>query len=75
MADLTPTSEKALSRGLLDVLIRAGLIAVLVIVCYQIFHPFLDLMLWSRDPGDHALPAARQAQGRCWVTRRAAPRR
>jgi predicted PurR-regulated permease PerM len=43
----TPTSEKALSHGLLDALIRAGLIAVLVIACYQIFHPFLDLMLWS----------------------------
>src|SRR5580765_175402 len=49
MADLipTPTSEKALSRGLLDVLIRAGLVAVLVISCYQIFRPFLDLILWS----------------------------
>jgi predicted PurR-regulated permease PerM len=43
----TPTSEKALSQGLLDALIRAGLIAVLVISCYQIFHPFLDLILWS----------------------------
>ena len=40
-------SEQALSRGLLDVLIRAGLIAILVISCYQIFRPFLDLMLWS----------------------------
>lgn len=43
----TPTSEKALSRGLLDVLIRAGLIAVLAIWCYHIFRPFLDLILWS----------------------------
>ena len=43
----TPISEKALSRGLLDVLIRAGLVAVLVISCYQIFRPFLDLILWS----------------------------
>ncbi|MFW0755505.1 AI-2E family transporter [Pseudomonas sp. H11T01] len=43
----TPTSEKALSYGLLDVLIRAGMIAVLVIFCFQIFYPFLDLMLWS----------------------------
>lgn len=34
-------------NGLLDVLIRAGLIAILAISCYQIFHPFLDLMLWS----------------------------
>ena len=43
----TPTAEKLLSRGLLDVLIRAGLIAVLVIFCYRVFRPFLDLMLWS----------------------------
>jgi predicted PurR-regulated permease PerM len=42
-----PASEKELSRGLLDVLTRAGLIAVLVIFCFRIFHPFLDLMLWS----------------------------
>ena len=41
------TSEKALSRGLLDVLIRAGLIVVLVMFCFQIFQPFLNLMLWS----------------------------
>ncbi len=46
---MLPTSlnEKVLSRGLLDVLIRAGLIAVLVVSCFQIFRPFLDLMLWS----------------------------
>ena len=43
----TAASEKALSRGLLDVLIRAGLVAVLVISCYHVFHPFLDLILWS----------------------------
>jgi predicted PurR-regulated permease PerM len=42
-----PMSENALSRGLLDVLIRAGLIAILAIYCYRIFHPFLDLMLWA----------------------------
>lgn len=42
-----PVTEKVLSRGLLDVLIRAGLIAVLVIFCFEIFRPFLDLMLWS----------------------------
>jgi len=42
-----PITEKIFSRSLLDVLIRAGLIAVLVIFCFQIFSPFLDLMLWS----------------------------
>jgi predicted PurR-regulated permease PerM len=41
------TPQETLSRGLLDVMIRAGLIAVLAIFCYRVFHPFLDLMLWS----------------------------
>jgi predicted PurR-regulated permease PerM len=43
----TSTSEKALSRGLLDVLIRAGLIAVLAIFCFEIVLPFLNLIAWS----------------------------
>ena len=41
------TLTPAVSKGLLDVLIRAGLIAALVTLCYQIFHPFLNLLLWS----------------------------
>ena len=41
------TLNPAVSRGLLDVLIRAGLIVALVVFCYRIFHPFLNLMLWS----------------------------
>jgi len=43
----TPVRERQLSQGLLDVLIRAGLVAILVIICYRVFHPFLDLMLWA----------------------------
>ncbi len=43
----TSISERALSRGLLDVLIRAGLIATLVIFCFEIFHPFFDLVVWA----------------------------
>ena len=43
----TPIPEKTISHGVLDALLRAGLIAVLAIFCFQIFHPFLDLMLWS----------------------------
>ncbi len=44
---LTPESQRVLSRGLLDVLIRAGLVAGLVIYCYQVLRPFLYLMIWS----------------------------
>ena len=43
----TPLSERMLSRGMLDVLIRAGMIAVLSVFCFRIFYPFLDLVLWS----------------------------
>ncbi len=42
-----PAYERRLSRLLLDVLIRAGLILVLVMLCYRIFSPFLVLMVWA----------------------------
>jgi predicted PurR-regulated permease PerM len=43
----TPTTRRMLSRELLDVLIRAGLVAVLAIFCFRIFFPFLNLMVWA----------------------------
>lgn len=39
--------EKMLSRKVMDLFIRVGLIAFLVVYCYQIFRPFIGLMLWS----------------------------
>lgn len=42
-----PAFEKVLSREMLDVLIRAGLVAALVLLCFQILNPFLHLLLWS----------------------------
>lgn len=43
-----PSSEASTaSRLLLDVLIRAGLIALLAMFCFEIFQPFLSLVLWS----------------------------
>ncbi|MCC8401578.1 AI-2E family transporter [Paraburkholderia sp. MMS20-SJTN17] len=44
---LTPTTQRTASREMLDVLIRAGLIAILAVFCFRIFAPFLDLMAWS----------------------------
>ena len=35
------------AAGLLDVLIRAGLILALALLCYQVFSPFLVLMVNS----------------------------
>lgn len=62
---LTPISETPLSsQRLLDVLIRAGLIAVLVIFCYRVFHPFLDLMLWSMILAINLYPLQRRLKPR-----------
>ncbi|WP_342593287.1 AI-2E family transporter [Ramlibacter agri] len=36
-----------LSTSLQEVLIRAGLIVVLALLCYQVFAPFLSLMAWA----------------------------
>ena len=39
--------EQRLASSLLDVLIRAGLILAMVMLCYQVFSPFLTLMVWA----------------------------
>jgi predicted PurR-regulated permease PerM len=39
--------ERRIASRLLDVLIRAGLILALAMLCYQIFSPFLTLMVWA----------------------------
>jgi predicted PurR-regulated permease PerM len=42
-----PDFEHRLASSLLDVLIRAGLLLVMVLLCYRIFAPFLTLMSWA----------------------------
>jgi len=39
--------EKRVASRLLDVLIRAGVIVVAVILCYRVFAPFLTLTVWA----------------------------
>jgi predicted PurR-regulated permease PerM len=39
--------EQRLATPLLDVLIRAGLILVMAMLCYQVLSPFLTLMVWA----------------------------
>jgi predicted PurR-regulated permease PerM len=39
--------ETRLSKRLMDVLIRAGLVVALAVLCYQIFSPFIGLMAWA----------------------------
>ena len=40
-------AEARLSKRLMDVLIRAGMVLALAILCYQIFSPFIGLMAWA----------------------------
>jgi predicted PurR-regulated permease PerM len=50
---MNPNRERAVEverqdySGLLDVLIRAGLIFALAALCFRIFSPFLTLMVWA----------------------------
>jgi predicted PurR-regulated permease PerM len=46
-AAAAPDLEHRIASRLLDVLIRAGLIGAMVVLCYQIFSPFLTLMAWA----------------------------
>jgi predicted PurR-regulated permease PerM len=46
-ARLDPEFEQRLAALLLDVLIRAGLILAVVMLCFQVFSPFLSLMAWG----------------------------
>jgi len=43
----TNAPDRLFSRTLLDTLIRAGLVAALVVACYEVFSPFLSLMVWA----------------------------
>ncbi len=45
--DADPEFERRLSGLLLDVLIRAGFVLAMVIICFQVFSPFLSLMIWA----------------------------
>ncbi len=45
--DPDPEFERRVAALLLDVLIRAGLVLALAILCFQVFSPFLSLMTWA----------------------------
>jgi predicted PurR-regulated permease PerM len=47
MGSSDPATEKRLAGIQLDVLIRAGLILALAMLCYRVFSPFLVLMVWA----------------------------
>ena len=39
--------RKLLSKDLMDLLIRLGLIAALAVMCFRVFEPFIGLVLWA----------------------------
>jgi predicted PurR-regulated permease PerM len=39
--------QRAISRRISDILVRAGFIVVLALLCYTVFAPFLTLMVWA----------------------------
>lgn len=50
MRTTDPSDDELVRRGssaLMDVLIRAGLVIVLALLCYRVFSPFLTLIAWS----------------------------
>jgi predicted PurR-regulated permease PerM len=42
-----PELEQRLASRLLEVLIRAGLVLAMALLCFQVFSPFLNLMIWA----------------------------
>jgi predicted PurR-regulated permease PerM len=42
-----PELEQRVTSRLMDVLIRGGLILAMVLLCFQVFSPFLSLMAWA----------------------------
>lgn len=47
MTTKSEESERRMMSGLLDVLIRAALVGAMVVLCYQVFSPFLHLTVWA----------------------------
>ena len=57
-------SERTLFRGLFDTLIRAAMVAALVTACYQVFRPFLSLVVWSVILAINFYPLQRLLKGK-----------
>lgn len=66
-----PEAEPSGSTPLLDVLVRAGLIGALAVLCYQVFAPFLSLTAWSAVLAVTMYPfhqwLARRTGGKPWI--------
>lgn len=47
MTDENSAFRQFLSEDMLDVLVKVGLIGLMVVMCFRIFAPFMNLMLWG----------------------------
>src|SRR5262245_58592741 len=68
----TEREYQELSSRLLDVLIRAGMLLAIVLLCYRIFSPFLTLMVWALILAVAIYPLhkslARRVGGKQWLS-------
>ena len=58
-----PLSAEMRQQELLEVLVRVGLIAVMVVVCFRIFAPFMNLLLWGLILGVALYPLQQKIAG------------
>ena len=75
-SQLEQALEQRVASSLMDVLIRAGLILAMAMLCYQIFSPFLTLMVWalilavtiypSTKPSPARSGASKDSPQPCW---------
>jgi hypothetical protein len=66
--------EPRIAANLLEVLIRAGLILILAIICYQVFSPFMILMVWAVILAVTLYPLHQRSPGG-WEAGRESPQR
>jgi predicted PurR-regulated permease PerM len=71
LAEQRSISDSQISKSLLNVLIRAGLIGVVAVLCYMVLSPFMTLLAWSIILSVTMYPIhqtiARRVGGREWL--------
>jgi hypothetical protein len=55
--------EPRIAATLLEVLIRAGLILILAIICYQVFAPFMNLVVGRSSWPSHSIRCTKGSPG------------
>ena len=61
--------EKRFASQLLDVLIRAGVVLAVAMLCYRVFAPFLTLTIWALILAVVLYPLHRAIAGRLMAER------